>query len=749
MAVFTCFCKKNIKGGLLFISRYIKIKPPYLLGILYSTIIIITMQIKSFSIIAIAALISSLHFTAVHGQDHFVSEAHKRSAFAIIDPLYQNGKAPLDVNPDFYWLYGRSEMECWRLQVLRQRVEKARLNVNYPGKYHLPFTSVKFRLKSDAKAALQALDFKAVGHVRVLIDGKPGYTGEASEKTHHLDIPNTWENIVFELTSNEEPPALQLSEKQLAYRYGQWEWMAEDVEWQPAQWFADNGTSTPPHQLELPEKTLQAEKTDGFLYDFGREVFGRVSISSNTKPFITVGESVPEALDTTSSGFEQDVTMISQGNGKWISANPVAFRYVKVHRGNVDQMLAQIVETPVSYRGAFACSDTVLTKIWMNSAYTLRLCMQDFLLDGIKRDRLPWTGDMVMSMLVNAYTFADKEIVRRSLVALGREGIKESDINGIIDYSLWWIIAQEYYQLYYGDSLHLQQEWPKIKETFRLLQARTDKKGFLPSDDSWLFIDWVDTEKITSLQILWWWAQQSALKLAERAGDKQFISSLENLSDHLKANLYQLAWNKKGNYWQGTPAPGSQPSRHASFLSVISGLAEKSQYEAIRNTLTGKEADPVGTPYMAGFELMGLNRVGGNASLFEGLKSVWGEMLNLGATTFWEAYDSKNKGKEHYAFYGRPYAKSLCHAWGTGPAALLPSEILNIKPLETGWTKFSIDPSPGNLKWIVATVPTPLGDIEVEIEEGIMQLKVPAGAKAYFQNTEYQGPQTVSLKLGK
>lgn len=697
---------------------------------------------------AVILMITFLLSQGVEAQDNEISEAHRRSAFAIIDPLYKVSQTQ-DVKPGYYWLYGQSELECWRLKVLRERVAKAKLNVNYPGKYHLPYSSVKFRLKTDPQNALRTLDFKAIGNIRVLIDGKQYYQAQASEKSHHIDLPKAYRNIVFEITAKEELPALQLSEKQLPYRYCQWEWMAEGIQWQPAQWFADNGTSIAPHKMELPEKIILAKKTDDTLYDFGREIFGHIAINSNTKPLITVGESVAEALDTTSSGFEQDVSVVNNGNGKWISANPLAFRYVKVHQGKVDNLVAQIVETPVSYRGAFACSDTLLTKIWMNSAYTLRLCMQDFLLDGIKRDRLPWTGDMVMSMLVNAYTFADKEIVRRSLVALGREGIREADINGIIDYSLWWIIAQEYYQLYYGDSIHLQQEWPRIKETFSLLKTRSDQKGFLPTDDSWLFIDWVDAEKATSLQILWWWAQQSALKLAERVGDKAFITSCGDISDRLKENLYQLAWNKVGRYWQGTPSPGSKPSRHAGFLSVISGLANKTEYEVIRNTLIGKEADPVGTPYMAGFELMGLNRVGGNEAFFKGLKSVWGEMLNLGATTFWEAYDSKNKGNEHYAFYGRPYAKSLCHAWGAGPAALLPSEILNLRPIDTGWSTFSIDPRPGDLQWIMATVPTPRGDIEVEVKEGMMQLKVPSGLKAIFQNKEYQGPQTINVSINK
>ena len=86
----------------------------------------------------------------------------------------------------------------------------------------------------------------------------------------------------------------------------------------------------------------------------------------------------------------------------------------------------------------------------MGSAYTLRLCMHDFILDGIKRDRLPWAGDLAVSLVANAYSFADGSIVARSLSVLGRAGIEKADINGIVDYSLWWVVCHDLYQLYFG-----------------------------------------------------------------------------------------------------------------------------------------------------------------------------------------------------------------------------------------------------------------------------------------------------------
>ena len=48
----------------------------------------------------------------------------------------------------------------------------------------------------------------------------------------------------------------------------------------------------------------------------------------------------------------------------------------------------------LQYLGSFECSDERLNTIWQTGAYTVHLNMQDYLWDGIKRDRLVWIGDM-------------------------------------------------------------------------------------------------------------------------------------------------------------------------------------------------------------------------------------------------------------------------------------------------------------------------------------------------------------------
>ena len=102
-------------------------------------------------------------------------------------------------------------------------------------------------------------------------------------------------------------------------------------------------------------------------------------------------------------------------------------------------------------------------------------------------------------------------------------------------------------------------------------------------------------------------------------------------------------------------------------------------------------------------------------------------MLKLGATTFFEAYDESLKGNDIYAFYNRPYALSLCHAWSAGPAALLPILLFGAEPAADGWRTFRLSPSPLLRNGDAATISTPHGEIELWMEDGELKKKLPEG----------------------
>ncbi len=679
------------------------------------------------------------------------SKAHDYSRYAIIDPTYSSNTTfpKSDINEDASpWIYGASELECWRLQVLQQRKDSAKLLVGYPGAFHKPYTEGSFRLILENPKKLSTIRVRIVGQGKVYVNHILVGSFSKSDSFQSIDLKKNTKisHIQFDITTSNEPPALLIENKELSTLHDNWEWKSTSNEWEPAFRYPQNFKKIPPHQLDEPSIVLKPERVENNLVDFGKELFGYITIQSQVKPFINAGESEKEALDINNKAQEQSVELVNTSPGKWKTKSPVAFRYLYVDNSQIEDITCDAFFHPSSYKGAFACSDSTLTQIWMNSAYTLRLCLHDFIIDGIKRDRLPWAGDLAMSLLVNSYTFSEPEIVRRTLVALGREGIKEKDINGIIDYSLWWTISQDYYQLYFDDYSHLTREWNRIKETLDNLYSRCDSNGFLiANEDTWLFIDWVEQEKWTALQILWWWAQNSGIKLAQRVGDHETADDWKKSSEKLKANLTNIAWSGKEQIWLSKN--DSENTRHPNFLAIVSGLTSSIQQTGIKTLLENSNIKPVGTPYMAGFEVMAMARLGNTNYMLNHVNDYWGGMLNKGATTFWEAYDPNETYENQYSFYKRPYGKSLCHAWSSCPAVFLPSELFGIKPLEDGWKRFGLDPNLGYLEWASICLPTKYGDIIVDIENNNIKVSIPKGTILEWKGNSIEGPRILKDKL--
>jgi hypothetical protein len=690
-------------------------------------------------------------------QGERVAGAHELSRFASgIDPVYSDTKLQpaADSRSGAPWLYGDGELEACRLKVLRQRSAEACVNVGYPGVFYESSPCVYFRLRSDKLPA--KLRYQAVGDVRVSVDGVEIFTVASSVEFHSVSLGFKLRAgsgvLQFKLvTTNGEPPTLLIKDGPCSTGRSGWECSVDETNWTAARSFAQTISGVPPHRAELPTVEVTPPGREGELYDFGRTLLGRISFHCQGRPTLCVGESVPEAMTKNPARLEQRMDLERGPDGGWRSKFQLAFRYVRITGGAAGDLKVAAVFHPEEYRGAFACSDERLTRIWMNSAFTLRSCMNDLMLDGLKRDRLPWIGDQAMNLTVDAYTFADAEIFRRTFTALGRNGIEASDINGIVDYSLWWVINQDRFQLFFDDPNYLHREWPRIQALLNFMEARCTADGFLqPRPGTWLFIDWgVEGDKKftnVSLQAMWFWALQSGAALADRAGQPDEAAHWRNRAAALAKILRAQAWDGRARGWRLYAGQPGKLSRQANVLAVLSGLATDDERDPIRDRLLDTNLPPVITPFMASLELMVLSRLGATNAILPRIENYWGAQLDHGATTFWEKYDPA-RPRDLYSMYGRPFGNSLCHAWSSGPAAILPGEIVGIRPLADGWSRFAVDPKLGSLKWAAATVPTPHGDIEVFVDNGKVSLRVPAATVAVYGNREIAGPKTISINI--
>jgi len=209
------------------------------------------------------------------------------------------------------------------------------------------------------------------------------------------------------------------------------------------------------------------------------------------------------------------------------------------------------------YQGHFVCSDEGLNKIWYASAYTLQTNMlppgsiaspkssgnnqtetaenNDLIftstdvtnaspasspassrksellpsntipvvVDGAKRDRSVWSGDLAVQGPVIYYSTGATEYVRESLRLLGSYGASDGRVSTNLpsewpmgngptavsesriysaNYTLWWVRALADYYLYTGDKKFLKEEWPILTRELNWSARQVDAGGLFITD---------------------------------------------------------------------------------------------------------------------------------------------------------------------------------------------------------------------------------------------------------------------------
>ena len=150
------------------------------------------------------------------------------------------------------------------------------------------------------------------------------------------------------------------------------------------------------------------------LFDVGAPVLGRPILPPGPRPVVSSGESIEEAL--ADRRRTRDAARPRRAARRRLDHEaparlPLPRRANRTPRSIRSWCAPQFQWSPG--RGAFACSDDQLTRIWAAAQYTLRLCMQGLMIDGIKRDRMPWAGDQALSTLANAFALGDGRHRRR------------------------------------------------------------------------------------------------------------------------------------------------------------------------------------------------------------------------------------------------------------------------------------------------------------------------------------------------
>lgn len=632
----------------------------------------------------------------------------------------------------------------------------------------------------------EEITIAAEGKYNVKLDGKLQFGMPES-----LKLPAGKHNLNIKVWNQTTPPAIYVKGKNVNTD-ATWRVTYEDKEWidesgkasdtsatiyMEAGCWNFNELSQRPSLFKLEQEPLQpvsgtSQPEGGVLYDFGKETFGYITLQNLAGEGIIeiyYGESAEEAKDKaycetldklslqsskiTDLAIRRSTPMTGPVN-EYTLENSKAFRYVYITHApgvRIGKVSMQYEYLPEEYRGNFRCSDEELNRIWEVGAYTMHLTTREFFIDGIKRDRWVWSGDAIQSYLMNYYLFFDSESVKRTIWLLRGKDPVTSHSNTIMDYTFYWFLSIYDYYMYSGDRQFVKQIYPRMQSMMDYVLGRTNKNGMVEGmSGDWVFVDWADgyldkKGELSFEQVLFCRSLEAMALCAGIVNDEPGKQKYEGLAVDLKSKLEPAFWNNDKQALVHNRIDGNQSeavTRYSNMFSIFFNYLDAQKQQTLKKTvLLNDRILKITTPYMRFYELEALCALGEQETVMKEMKAYWGGMLKEGATSFWEKYNPDESGKQHLAMYGRPYGKSLCHAWGASPIYLLGKYYLGVKPVKEGYQEFAITPSLGGLKWMEGSVPTPNGDIKVYMDQKTIRVKATEG-KGYLTFKSGRRPKT-------
>lgn len=479
------------------------------------------------------------------------------------------------------------------------------------------------------------------------------------------------------------------------------------------------------------------DKTASILLDFGKEIYGGIEIAAairgDKKPVkvrIRLGESATEAMSdcidnsipgmgsATNDHSLRDYTIELPWLGT-VEVGNSGFRYARI------DLLDKDVELPIRsvraifryrdipYLGSFKSDNERLNKIWETGAYTVHLNMQEYLWDGIKRDRLVWLGDVHPEVMTINNVFGDQDVVRKSL-DFGRDTTPLPGwMNGMSSYSLWWIITHRDFYLYNGDLEYLKEQHGYLSELIKQITSKIDSNGKEKLDGG-RFLDWPTSENPEVIHS----GLQALMLITMEAGKDISVWLNDKLLEDKCSEAIKLLNSHK---------PPSHNNKQAASLLSLAGMMPTEQASKV---ILKNGADDFATFY-GYYMLEALAKDGKYSEGIDVITDYWGAMLDLGATTFWENFNynerfnavaidqlpDESKFNIHsdggdYCYIG--LRASLCHGWASGPTSWLTNHVLGIHVIEPGCKVLRISPNLGDLNFVEGSFPTPFGIVKVK-----------------------------------
>lgn len=368
------------------------------------------------------------------------------------------------------------------------------------------------------------------------------------------------------------------------------------------------------------------------------------------------------------------------------------------------------------------------------------------IMDGAKRDRVVWSGDLGVETPNVLYTTGADDYVRGSLQLLGSYQVADGETGTNVNptaplatfpqsgstystsYSMDEVDNIATYYLYTGDLAFVRAEWPVITRELAYNASLVDGRGLLVtnSDDGqdWDYYNGSHAGAVTYYNDIYFETLTDAALMADALGQPDQASSYRQEAASLRTAINRYLFDPSTGLYELSDQQPDAVAEDGNSLAVLFGVAPTGQDAAILAALAKTlPSTPYGslaftanaglqngvTPFVTNDEVRAFFASGDTASALSLLQRLWGYMDAPGPD--YTGADWELVGPNGAPGFGDE--TSLAHGWSSGATADLSSYVLGVRPTTAGFDIWSVDPHPGSLSWAEGNVPTPHGTIEV------------------------------------
>lgn len=397
----------------------------------------------------------------------------------------------------------------------------------------------------------------------------------------------------------------------------------------------------------------------------------------------------------------------------------------------IENVHLKYIHYPITKKAFFNTSDEEINEIYDLCVHNLSICRQTLHLDSpMHKEPLGCVGDYYIEALMEYFVFGETKLTRFDITRIG-DYLRLNDGKMFhTTYSLIWLYMVWDYYMFTGDTSIFEETKEARLKLDKIFLSYLGSDGVIEKAPNFMFVDWINIDgfslhhppkalgqavltafyihfldimaKISELydELKNTQQYQKRAHQARRAFNDRFFDLGKNI---YKAGLGNVSKVPVGE-WMPQNVNKKYFIRHPNILSVLYDICPNDIMESIAvKMITNPDYGPI-QPYFMHFMLDMIWKMG----MFDeyGIETIkkWGIMLSKTPKGLAEGWGD--------------FKGDFSHAWGGTPAYQLPRAFLGFEMVKPGFKEIKLNPKSFGLDYVHVSLPTPFGDIELEMRKG-------------------------------